>query len=113
MNQITYNNKAWYNFSASLKSDWVFEQNEFPNFNFDAENELNGELITVYISSPTSAYHLIHFYSEATFPLNKKTSLNIALGINNLFDTSHRNYLNRLRFFADGLRAKYNITNTT
>ena len=102
-NQITYNNEDWYNFSASLKSEWVFEQNEFPDFNFDVENQLTGEMLTIDISTPPPAYHLLHFYSEATFSLSEKTNLNVALGVNNIFDTSYRNYLNRLRYFADDL----------
>lgn len=103
MNQITYKNEAWNNFSTSLKSEWVFEQNEFPDFNFEVEDELNEEMILVDISTPPPAYHLLHFYSEATFSLSKKTSLNVALSVNNLFNTNYRNYLNRLRFFADDL----------
>ena len=103
MNQITYNNEAWYNLSVNLKSEWIFEQNKYPDFNFDIEDQLNGGIIAIDISTPPPAYHLLHFYSEATFTLNKKTSLNLGLGINNLLDTSYRNYLNRLRFFADDL----------
>lgn len=103
INKITYNNIAWYNFSASLKSELVFEQNEFPDFNFDVTNQLNGEVSTVDISSPPPTYHLLHFYSKATFPINEKTSLDVAFGVNNLLNTSYRNYLNRLRFFADDL----------
>lgn len=102
-NEIKYSNETWHNFSASLKSDWVLEQNEFPDFNFEVENELNGEMTTIDISSPPPAYHLLHFYSEATFPLHKKTRLNIGIGIHNLLDTSYRNYLNRMRYFADDL----------
>jgi iron complex outermembrane receptor protein len=102
-NEITYRNKAWHNFLVSITSDWVFEQNEFPDFNFEIEDQLTGELILIDISTPPPAYHLLHFYSEATFPLSEKTSLNVAFAINNLFDTSYRNYLNRLRFFADDL----------
>lgn len=101
MNQITYNNQGWHNFSASLKSEWVFEQNEFPDFNFEVEDELNEEMILVDISSPPSAYHLLHFNTEATFSLSEKTNLNVSLSVNNIFNTSYRNYLNRLRFFAD------------
>jgi len=103
MNKITYNNKAWHNFSASLQSEWVFEQNEYPNFNFEITDQLNGEKKLIDISTPPPAYHLLHFYSEATFNLNKKTRLNVALGVNNLLDTSYRNYLNRMRLFADDL----------
>ncbi|MBC2845217.1 TonB-dependent receptor [Winogradskyella flava] len=103
MNQLRYLNTKWYNFSASLKSEWVFEQNEFPDFNFEVEDQLTGDMILLDISTPPPAYHLLHFYSEATFALSEKTSLNVGLGINNLFDTSYRNYLNRLRFFADDI----------
>jgi len=35
--------------------------------------------------------------------MSNKTSLNIGLGINNLLDTNYREYLNRLRYFADDL----------
>ena len=103
VNQITYNNEKWHHFSASLKSEWIFEQNEFPDFNFEVEDQLTGEMFLVDISTPPSAYHLLHFYSQATFNVGKKTNLNVALGVNNLFNTSYRNYLNRLRFFADDL----------
>ena len=102
-NQITYNNEDWYNFSASLKSEWVFEQNEFPDFNFDIQNQLTGQMLTIDISTPPPAYHLLHFYTEATFSFSKEINLNVALGVNNIFDTSYRNYLNRLRYFADDL----------
>lgn len=101
LNQITFNKESWYNFSASLKSEWFFEQNEFPDFNFIVEDALNNTVIPIDISTPPPAYHLLHFYSEATFPLSAHTNLNIALGINNVFNASYRNYLNRLRFFAD------------
>lgn len=102
-NQITYNNEAWYNFLASLKSEWVFEQNEFPDFDFVVEDQLTGEQIPIGISQPPPAYHLLHFSSEATFAVNENTSLNVRFAINNLLNTSYRNYLNRLRFFADDL----------
>lgn len=102
-NQITFNNESWNNFSASLKSEWVFKQKDFPDFNFEVEDELNEEMILVDISSPPPAYHLLHFYSEATFILSEKTNLNISLSVNNLLNTAYRNYLNRLRFYADEL----------
>ncbi len=102
-NQIRYTHKTWHRFSASLKSEWVFEQNEFPDFNFELDNQLNGQNTTVDISTPPPAYHLMHFSTEATFPFNEKTNLNVTLGINNLLDTSYRNYLNQLRFFSDEL----------
>jgi iron complex outermembrane receptor protein len=103
INQITYNNEGWHNFLVSLKSEWVFKQNEFPDFDFEVEDQLTGAMIPIRISQPPPAYHLLHFFSEATFPLSEKTSLNVAFAVNNIFNTSYRNYLNRLRFFADDL----------
>jgi len=102
-NQVTYNNEAWYNFSTSLKSEWVFKQNEFPDFNFEIEDQLTGEMTLIDISTPPPAYHLLHLYSEATFSFTEKSNLKVALGINNLLNTSYRNNLNRLRYFADDL----------
>lgn len=103
LNRIKYSRPDWYNFSASIASEWVFEQNEFPDFNFIVDNPTTGESELLDISTPPSSYNILHFYSEATFNLTKATNLNIAFGINNLLNTSYRNYLNRLRYFADDL----------
>ena len=101
VNQITYTKKDWYNFSASLKSEWVFEQNEYPDFNYEVIDQLTEQRFEVDISTPPPAYHLLHFNTEATFNTSQNTRLNIALGINNICNTTYRNYLNGLRFYAD------------
>jgi len=97
-NSIIYNNSKWHNFNAKLKSEWTLEQNEFPTEYKNAD----GDDIEVDLSPP-SAYHLIHFESEITLPVAKQSSLKIRLHVNNVFNKSYRNYLNRLRFFADEL----------
>ena len=66
-------------------------------------DQFTGERFEIDISSPPKGYHLIHFYSEFTLKMNKKINLNIGLSVNNVFDTSYRNYLNSLRYFADEL----------
>ena len=103
VNQISYRNKVWNNFSASLRSEWVFEQNEFPNNNFETFVATQDKMVVVDISSPPPAYHLMHFRSDMDFRFTEETNLNIALSINNIFDTNYRNYLNQLRYFADDL----------
>lgn len=108
-NKVTYKNIDWYNFSASIKSDWVFRQNEFPDFSYNVENALTGETVNVDQSTPPPAYHKIDLSSQATFQLNKKTSLNVNFGINNLFDVSYRNYLNQLRFYSYELGRNYTL----
>lgn len=87
----------------------MFEQNDFPDFNFEVEDQLTEEMVLIDISTPPPAFHLVHFYTEATFSLSQKTRLNIGLGVNNLFDTTYRNYLNRLRFFADDLGRNFTL----
>ncbi|WP_439151207.1 TonB-dependent receptor [Winogradskyella sp.] len=103
INTITYSNENWNSFSASLKSEWVFEQNNYPDFNFETFIATTDEMVLVDISTPPPAFHLLHFYSEATFNLCENTNLNIGLSVNNIFNTSYRAYLNRLRYFADDL----------
>ena len=102
-NQIRYTNNDWNNFTASLRSEWVFEQNEFPNNNFETFVAASGDVVLVDISTPPPAYHIFHFKSDMDFKFSEKTNLNIALHLNNILDTDYRNYLNQLRYFADDL----------
>ncbi|MEP5254076.1 MAG: TonB-dependent receptor [Winogradskyella arenosi] len=103
LNTITYTNANWKQFSASLSSDWNFEQNRYPDNNFETYIAATEETVLVDVSTPPSAYQLLNLYSEVTLKTSAKTNLNIALSVNNLLDTKYRAYLNRLRYFADDL----------
>lgn len=100
---LGYTNKKWLNFNANLESEWVFEQNDFPDFNFETLNPTTQQMVLVDISTPPPAYHLMHFRSDITLDLSQKTKLNLGLTVFNVFNTSYREYLNRLRYFADDL----------
>jgi iron complex outermembrane receptor protein len=102
-NKIQYKNESWFNFVSELKSELVFRQNQFPNYNFETNIVVNNELtpVLVDISSPPKGYHLLHFYSEMTFKINKKNSLTTSFSVQNIMDTTYRDYLNRQRFFVD------------
>ena len=102
-NSVNYTNESWNKFSAALTSEWVFKQTRFPNDNFETFIAATDETVLVDVSTPPDAFNLFHFYSEATFKTSHNTSLNIALSVNNIFDTNYRAYLNRLRYFADDL----------
>ncbi|MGC6431621.1 MAG: TonB-dependent receptor [Jejuia sp.] len=107
-NSINFSNSRWNRFRASLKSEWAFKQNEFPyEFNYTVpianEDDIDVDL------SPPPAYHLMHFQSEITLPLFKHSSLNISFSVDNIFNTSYRNYLNRLRFFAHDLGRNFRL----
>ncbi len=102
LNSITYTNTKWHNFNASLQSEWTFEQKEFPSeFNYTVAIANQDDILVDL--SPPPAYHLMHLQSEIRLPAFKKSSLHIRFSVNNIFNTNYRNYLNRLRFFADDL----------
>lgn len=103
INSLGYSNKKWLDFNANLESEWVFEQNDFPDFNFETLNPTTQQMVLVDISTPPPAYHIMNFRSDITVPLSQKTKLNLGLTVFNLFNTSYREYLNRLRYFADDL----------
>lgn len=102
-NKIQYKKESWFNFFSELKSELVFRQNQFPNYNFETNIVVNNELtpVLVDISSPPKGYHLLHFYSEMTFKINKRNSLTTSFSIQNIMNTTYRDYLNRQRFFVD------------
>ncbi len=102
-NKIQYKNESWFNFVSELKSELVLRQNQFPNYNFETNIIVNNELspVLVEVSSPPKGYHLLHFYGEMTFKISPKNSLTTSLSIQNLTNTTYRDYLNRQRFFAD------------
>ncbi|CAM3826002.1 TonB-dependent receptor [Flavobacterium cucumis] len=102
-NKIQYKKESWFNFVSELKSEVVFTQNQFPNYNFETNIVVNNELtpVLVDISSPPKGYHLLHFYSEMTFKINKRNSLTTSFSVQNIMNTTYRDYLNRQRFYAD------------
>ena len=103
LNELVWMHPEFYHLRISLQSQYVFEQNELPDNNFDVFIPETGESVEVDVSTPPPAYHLMHLSGDATFKLNDKSDLAVGLSINNLFDTSYRDYLNRLRYYADDL----------
>ncbi|WP_346880779.1 TonB-dependent receptor [uncultured Algibacter sp.] len=102
-NEIIYNNPKLNNLRIALESVYVFKQNEFPNNNFEVfipETQTND---IVDISTPPDAYHLFNFNSSLDVNINKKSALTLGFGVTNILNTSYRNYLNRLRYYADDL----------
>lgn len=93
----------WKNLSLNLTSQLVLRQNLFPNNNFETYIPTTDEFVTVDISTPPDGYHLLHFRGSFDQSLGKSVNLTVGLQVNNIFNTAYRNYLNRLRFFADDL----------
>ena len=102
-NQIQFSFPKWKSFLMSLSSKSVLRQNQFPNHNFETSVVENGKRVNklVDISTPPKGYHLLgmelHWGAYPFF----SDKISISLIFDNLLDTSYRNYLNRLRFYAD------------
>ena len=94
-NSLVYTNLKYPNLNVSLESNYVFAQNEFPDNNFEVV--LQEVTQTVDISTPPPSYHLLNFRASVSM----LQGLDIGLFVNNMLDTSYRNYLNRMRYYAD------------
>ncbi|KAB5491652.1 MULTISPECIES: TonB-dependent receptor [Flagellimonas] len=101
-NSITFSRPKWNGFEASLESQYVFRQNEAPE-NITVFSPEQQEDVVLEINTPPAAYHLLGFRSKIEFPISDRTKLTTSLTINNLLNTSYRDYLNRQRLFADDL----------
>ncbi|TYA71522.1 TonB-dependent receptor [Seonamhaeicola marinus] len=93
-----------------LNTDWVFEQKRFSDFNFPISYLEGGEIITetVDISTPPKGYFLVNALAGKQLKM-QQNQLEIQFGIENVFNTSYRNYLNRLRYFADELGRNFQL----
>ncbi|CAM1343688.1 TonB-dependent receptor [Tenacibaculum amylolyticum] len=108
VSSITYEKKSWNNFYASLQSEFNARQNEYPDNNFTTFVPSTNSNELVDISTPPNAYHLLNFSTGLDFNLSN-TTIGINFSIDNMLNTSYRNYLNRLRFFADDLGRNFKL----
>lgn len=109
VNSIQFAKKEWSNFSAEIQSEWVFRQNEFPDNNFQAFIPRTGAFVLVDISTPPPAYHVLNFRSDIDMKISKENFISVSFSVNNLLNTSYRENLNRLRYFADELGRNFTI----
>lgn len=108
--EIVFKKPDFNNLRLALESAYVFRQNEFPNTNFEVYIPVDQTTEIVDFSSPPKAYHLLNFNSSIDFKTAKNTSLTAGLEVSNLLNTSYRNYLSRLRFYADDLGRNFLLT---
>ena len=108
-NTISYTNYNLNQLQISLSHKTVFKQNRFPDYNFFTFNPILQQDVFVDISTTPSTYSLFSLNSSAKFKTLKKGELKLELNINNLFNVSYREHLNRFRYFADELGRNFNI----
>ena len=108
-NRISYYNEDLNQLTIGLSHKTVLQQNRYPDYNFYTFNPISQEDVYVDISSTPSAYSLFGFNSSMNFKAFKKGNLKLEFNIENLFNTSYREHLNRLRYFADELGRNFNL----
>ncbi len=102
-NNILFSIPKFKSFSIAVSNKITLSQNQFPNHNFETSVVENGKRINkvVDISSPPDAYNLLgmefHWGPYSFF----SDKVSISLIFDNILDKNYRNYLNRLRFYAD------------
>ncbi len=109
-NELIFTHKKMKNLRMALQSQYVFRQNEFPNNNFEVFIPELGRSEIVDVSTPPGAYHLLNFNSSIDFNVSNTSILTVGLGVNNILDTDYRNYLNRLRYYADDLGRNFLVS---
>ena len=109
-NSLTFSELNWKSLAITLESIYTFKQNRFPNNNFlvfipetDSYEELD-------ISTPPDGYHLLNLHASTEFRTSHKTTLQLNFSFNNITNTRYRDYLNRLRFFADDLGRSFEFS---
>jgi iron complex outermembrane receptor protein len=84
----------------------VLKQNRFPDYNFYTLDPVTQQDIFVDISSTPSTYSIFGLNISSAF---NKGKLQLELNVENLLNTSYREHLNRLRYFADELGRNINF----
>lgn len=108
-NTLQYFNEKWKNLSLGLTWTFFAEQNRFPDYNFFFTLPETGVDEYVDVSTPPEAYNLFHFNSSMEIAVFKESTLEIGFSIQNILNTNYRDYLNRLRFFADDLGRNFQL----
>ncbi|MXV37841.1 TonB-dependent receptor [Flavobacteriaceae bacterium Ap0902] len=90
--------------NIGINTEYTARQNRYPDYNFDISFLENGVQVTreLDLSSAPDAYFLVGLNAGIEIP-NTLAKTQINLKVNNLFNQSYRNYLNRFRYYADEL----------
>ena len=99
-NSISYNFTDFNNLNISLESEYVFEQNEYPNTNFEIYIPTSETYEILDTSTPPESYHLLNLSSSMRFNSKNGGKYKINLRVENLFNNLYKDYLNRLRYFT-------------
>ncbi|BAO55671.1 TonB-dependent receptor [Nonlabens marinus] len=100
-NELVWENGIIDNLTLRISNTTMLKQNRFPDTDFPAEvfdDQGNSTIVNVEISETPKAYSLWNLVASYAFA---KAQLNLSL--NNVLNTTYRDYLNRQRFYADDI----------
>lgn len=109
-NNFRFTGIGWNKLFLELRSEAVLHQSRYPDYNFETLIPQNGEFVPVVvnISTPPPGYHLMHFTSGIQKKFGK-TIASLNFSINNIFNTSYRDYLNRQRFYTEEIGRNFQL----
>lgn len=102
-NSVGYEQPNWKDLNVSLEAEYNFRQTRYPDNNFLVFIPESDSFEELDISTPPGDYLLINLEASARFEILKPASMELGISIRNLANTRYRDYLNRLRYFADDL----------
>ena len=105
-NKLMYFNEEFKQLSVSITHKTVLQQNRFPDYNFFTLDPVSQQDVFVDISSTPPTYSIFGLNISSAFNEGK---LQFELNVENLFNTSYREHLNRLRYFSDELGRNINF----
>jgi len=110
-NSISFRKASWNNLVLSLKNETVLTQKRYPNNDFYIDVLDTGAPVStlVEISKPPKGYSLLHFNSEMSFSVLNNSKMTIGFNIQNIINTNYRDYLNRIRYYADDLGRNFRV----
>lgn len=108
-NRISYTNNELNKLSISLAQKTILKQKRFPDYNFYTFNASTQQNDYVDISTTPPTYSVFSLNTSAVFKAFKTGDLQLEFNIENLFNTSYREHLNRQRYFADELGRNFNL----
>ena len=100
-NSLQFNKKEWNGLYLNVENQIFADQKRYPVHNLEFTDYVAGEEVTtvVDISTPPKTYSLWNV--QAGIDLAKNFSA--GLTVNNVFNTNYRDYMNRMRLFANDM----------
>ncbi|KFE98287.1 TonB-dependent receptor [Chryseobacterium luteum] len=108
-NSLEFSKKEWKNFYMNVSNKTVLAQTRFPVYNvFIKRYDTDGNAYSqeVDISTPPKTYSLWNLQAG----VNLSKNFGVDFSVKNIFNTSYRDYLNRLRYFSSEMGRNFIVT---